>query len=884
LIAIATLLFAGQAAWATTPAPPSLIPYTISIFAGGGSTVTYAKGNLCPVSGYVMTDNLGDGCLATEITLKSPWFITQDKNGNYFFSDSLNYSIRRIDGATGIVTLVAGGGTKATVGVACPSGNIPTTTDGDGCLGSEAYLGRTTGVAISPLTGNLYFVDNGNESVHMITATSNCSAGYCYIVPSTTTGNSTGVMTLVAGNPATGQYGYTAGDPTTSTQVVAATGSILDFPEGLWFDSVGNLYIAEEQREAVLAVNTTSAPTTVAGITIPAGDITKISGAFSSTVPTCVNGLGTTGIGCSFTGLATGTAANGKSAITLPIDAPIAMVTDTAGNIYVSETYDNDVYQVSTAGLFNIYAGTRGSKGAVARGLATSQKIGSEYGLGIDPANNLYIVDASYGLIERVDSADQYIYTIGGGGTSTFTPGQACPVGFGTATDTAGDGCPATTVKLTGLAGGYGPSSASTLNSAAILAGLYMDTAGNALVTDTALGVIHKLASGTAFGAVTGTPTQYLEIHFGVGDLPLSGVGAYVITAGATNFTIPSAATCAAANTDGTTDCVLPIKMIATTPGMVTGTLTVTSAAAKVSTFPLSATVVVPVASNTAVTVAGTCPPGGSSTITATVTNSVGLPSGGNVTIYVNGVAIGTPQTLPVSRKVTATYTFPQSATAYNVYATYSGDANDLASTTATQTVTSFYSAPFVLSAGTSSQPSESSVPAGGTALYTVNVSTYLSGQYQFYCSGLPSGAACVFYPPPPVTPTAGTSTCQGSAVVALSVTTTQPKPVIYGFGAYNRNKWTVLGILPAILLAMLVMVRRRKSPLKHSGVLLGLAFLLAMASTMGCGKDFGASAPGTPTGTYYFTVTGVDAAGDTQSVAPPSATPTGYYYTLTVR
>jgi len=936
LIAAATVLFAGLPAWGQ--AAPSLIPYTISTFAGGGATATYAAGGTCPVSKRTETDQLGDGCLATEITLKAPWFITQDKNGNYFFSDSANYAIRRIDGTTGVITLVAGNGYKSGVSAGtgtCPSGGTITSVVGDGCLGTDAYLGRTDGIAISPLTGNLYFTDAGDQSVHMITAASNCNTtvtpNYCYIVPSTTTGNSTGVMSLITGNPVSGKIGYDAGDPTTATQVSAASGLLVN-PYGLWFDPVGDLYIADVYHEAILVVNTNSIATAPTGISIPPGDITKISGALSSTTPTCINGAGSSGVGCNYTGLATGTAANGKAAITLPIDAPIQMVTDTTGNVYVSETYDNDVYQVSTTGLFNVYTGARGSKGAPARGPATSEKIGSEYGLGIDTANNLYIVDGSYGEILRVDNANQGMYIIGGGGTSTFTAGVACPIGFGTATDTAGDGCPATTVAFANAAGGYGPSSTSTLNAASILTGMYMDSAGNALVADDGLNVIHKLASGTAFGNVVGSRTQYLDIHFGVGDTPLASSSlAYVVTttsgttpAGAlitpvpTVFTTTGSASCTT-NSDSTDDCVLPVVAGASVSGTYTGSLTVTSKTGKISTFPLTVTIVVPVASSTTTTVYGSCGPGGVSTITAHVTNPVGTPAGGTVTFYVNNVALPTTYVLPVTGSVQTTYTFAAGAT-YTVTASYGGDpvippatiGNDLASTSATQQPTSFTSGTLVVAAGSNSGPPASSgqtasVSAGGTAEYSLNVLDYsvttstpvtlvsVSCTISYNGTVLSAGAdgvACIPYPTPstatnpptvitlqPATNAAlpAPQNCYNGTTVALSVTTTQGSPVYYGFGASSKNKWALLGTLPALLLGMLVMFRRRRSQLKFSGVLMALAFLLALAGTLGCGNDYGSYAPGTPTGTYTFTVTVVDSVGDTYTT--PTATP----FTLTV-
>jgi hypothetical protein len=262
------------------------------------------------------------------------------------------------------------------------------------------------------------------------------------------------------------------------------------------------------------------------------------------------------------------------------------------------------------------------------------------------------------------------------------------------------------------------------------------------------------------------------------------------------------------------------------------------------------------------------------------VSNTVGFASGGTVAIFVNGTQINS-QTLPLTRTVSTNYVFIPSATPYSVYATYSGDAQDLPSTAgsagppavaSTQQVASFTSSPIILAAAPGAS-STITVAAGGTALYSFTATAFTAGTYQFFCNGLPAGAACVFFPPPPTS--VPTSCAAGSipTTIALSVTTTQQQPVVYGFGAYSKNKWMLLGsTLPALLLAMLVMFRRRRSPLKYSGVLMALAFLVAMAGTLGCGAGYGPSVPGTPAGsvtapiTTNFTVTASDGLGNTSA------------------
>jgi hypothetical protein len=168
----------GLKAFGQTPTAPALLPYFVTLVAGGASASPPA-GAICPVSGLTSTDKFGDGCLATEVLLNAPRFATVDKLGNIFFSDAKNALVRRIDATTGVIMLVAGGAaTNPAAGAACPSGTgTSTDADGDGCLGTDVKLGAPHGVAFSP-SGDLYFADNSSFSeIRKIAAT---QWGDCY--------------------------------------------------------------------------------------------------------------------------------------------------------------------------------------------------------------------------------------------------------------------------------------------------------------------------------------------------------------------------------------------------------------------------------------------------------------------------------------------------------------------------------------------------------------------------------------------------------------------------------------------------------------------------------------------------------------------------------
>ena len=196
LISTALLAFACTASGANAQTAPQLLPYTVKLIAGGGTAVI-AKGGKCPVSGFISSDAYGDGCLATEIELgntaagvNTPGArsAVADGNGNVFFTDYNNALVRRVDAITGIVSVVAGGGTT----VAGTS---------SGAQGTAVKLVHPAGIAFAP-NGDLYFSDPGIYQVFKIAAT----GGFI---------TTSGIISLVAGNSA-GNFGYAASNATTT--------------------------------------------------------------------------------------------------------------------------------------------------------------------------------------------------------------------------------------------------------------------------------------------------------------------------------------------------------------------------------------------------------------------------------------------------------------------------------------------------------------------------------------------------------------------------------------------------------------------------------------------------------------------------------------------
>lgn len=602
-------------------------------------------------SNHTPLDTVGDGCLATEALLTSPRAAVADSQGNVFFIDSANDLIRRVDAHTGVVTRVAGVTIASTSSPAAPtfasiatqtkcpvSGNTQQDAYGDGCLATEVPMASPEALALDA-QGNIWFTDYYLGAVREIVKSTGLIQTVVNQSVSINPGISSNGFTWAKG---TGYVGYNATNVTasygnyggsggaggigslcaavSSSCYVTAAQALLFRPYGLGFDRQGNLYIAENYNNLVDVVNLSNTTRIVAGYTLYPQEVLTIAGTgcparwdtytlgesvSSSSSPTQAN------MSCdssSYYGHSNGASPYPSTGSTL--DSPYQVSVDNSGNIYIADEYPYDVRVIAGASGYTLPGGTalgvgdigafagvpnsaRSATAALTRGLATSTKLSGVYGVAVDAPGNVYIADyaSTSNYLERVDIATGYLYAIAGqlttaapttadiapaGATYCSSPGSMTPFLTGY-TDDVGDGCPglkATVYKT------YFPS---------------LDAAGNLYVSDAGNGLIRKLSAGTQFPATAvGTPvTQTLEIHFGANDSPSTAVSAYALPPGITEFSL-GAASCGAANSDGTMDCTLPVTFTPAHAGTRTAGLTVTSSEGLLSTFALTGTGLAP--------------------------------------------------------------------------------------------------------------------------------------------------------------------------------------------------------------------------------------------------------------------------------------------------
>ena len=204
------------------------------------------SGDIGPGSGGFSSD----GEAATGARLNFPTGVDVDPFGNIFIADHFNHRIRRVDGATGVITTVAGNGTLSF--------------SGDGGPATSSGLNHPSGVTVDTL-GNVFIADRFNHRVRRVDGT-------------------TGLIETVAGN----------GTPGFSGDGGSATSASLKIPQGVAVDPAGNVFVADTDNnrirrvDAVTGVITTIAGNGEAGFSVDGGPATtaKLNHPFGVTVDT----------------------------------------------------------------------------------------------------------------------------------------------------------------------------------------------------------------------------------------------------------------------------------------------------------------------------------------------------------------------------------------------------------------------------------------------------------------------------------------------------------------------------------------------------------------------------------------------------------------------
>ena len=182
--------------------------------------VDAASGIVATVAGNGEQGHTGDGGPATDASLYEPYSLEVDADGTIYIVDRLNASVRRVDGATGIITTVAGTGEPGY--------------SGDGGPGNEAQL-REPNDCFLDGKGGLLIADIQDQRIRRLDL-------------------ATGTIDTFAGNGERYAPAMNAGQP---GQLLGA--------RAVCMDSRGNTFIAEREGNGVRIVTAGGIMGTVAG-------------------------------------------------------------------------------------------------------------------------------------------------------------------------------------------------------------------------------------------------------------------------------------------------------------------------------------------------------------------------------------------------------------------------------------------------------------------------------------------------------------------------------------------------------------------------------------------------------------------------------------------
>ena len=184
------------------------------------------------------------------------------------------------------------------------------------------------------------------------------------------------------------------------------------------------------------------------------------------------------------------------------LDHPQNVAVNAAGDVFIADTYNNRVVKVTPQGQVTAVAGD-GTAGYSGDGAAGSfAELNQPTGLAVDAQGNLYIADSASNVIRRVDAKTGIITTVAG----DFAADQASG-GLG---GFSGDGGPATSARLNDPQG-------VAVDGAGDL--FIADTFNNAIREVTPAGVISTVvnAATTAGGETSGAATaSRLNTPYGV--------------------------------------------------------------------------------------------------------------------------------------------------------------------------------------------------------------------------------------------------------------------------------------------------------------------------------------------------------------------------------
>lgn len=277
---------------------------------------------------------------------------------------------------------------------------VPGSNDG---TGSAARFWFPNSVAVDS-EGYVYVADGNNSTIRKITPA--------------------GVVTTLAGS---------AGNNGTSD----GTGGTAQFngPSGVAVDGTGNVYVADFYGKTIRKITPGGVVTTLAGSggMIGSEDGTGSAARFNGPMGVAVDGSGNVyvadlynctirkvtpaGVVTTLAGKASSVGAADGTGSAARFNYPNGLAVDSAGYVYVADTYNDMIRKISPAGVVTTLAGTSTPFGGSSDGTGSVVRFDAPNDVAVDGAGNVYVADSDRSVIRKISPAGE-VTTIAG------TPGN----------------------------------------------------------------------------------------------------------------------------------------------------------------------------------------------------------------------------------------------------------------------------------------------------------------------------------------------------------------------------------------------------------------------------------------------------------------------------
>jgi hypothetical protein len=306
----------------------------------------------------------------TNAQFYQPEGVAVDSATNLYVADYFNNTIRKITPGGAVTTLVGATG---------QSGNV----DGSG---TNALFSSPEGIA-ADISGKIYVADAGNGTIRIVTSSGQVTtlAGS----PSNGSADGSGVnarFSLPQGVAVdTNGNAYVADSANHTIRKITSLGAVSTFagqvgttgsadgsgtnagfyrPQGVAVDKTGNVYVADSENNTIRKIT-------------PAGMVSTFAG-FAA-----------------YSGVADGQGTNAR------FFQPEAIVVDGAGNLYVSDTWNFTIRKITPGGMVTTLGGSAGYQGS-ADGTNSSARFFWPEGIAVDAATNIYVADSGNHTIREI--------------------------------------------------------------------------------------------------------------------------------------------------------------------------------------------------------------------------------------------------------------------------------------------------------------------------------------------------------------------------------------------------------------------------------------------------------------------------------------------------